>query len=45
MFAGGLGLFNVTSAACALASGTDWLIAARALRGTGAALVVPLARK
>jgi MFS family permease len=43
MFAAGIGLFAVASAACALASGAGWLIAARALQGVGAALVVPLA--
>jgi EmrB/QacA subfamily drug resistance transporter len=43
MFAAGIGLFAVASAACALASGAGWLIAARALQGAGAALVVPLA--
>src|SRR6266542_1589490 len=39
----GLGLFTAASAACALAPSVGWLIAARALQGAGAALVVPLA--
>jgi MFS family permease len=43
MFAIGLGLFVVASAACALASSVSWLIAARAVQGAGAALVMPLA--
>ncbi|MFI0373753.1 MFS transporter [Actinomadura sp. 1N219] len=43
MFAAGLGLFTVASAACALAPGIGWLIAARAVQGGGAALVMPLA--
>jgi MFS family permease len=43
MFACGIGLFAGASAACALASTVGWLIAARALQGAGAALVVPLA--
>src|SRR3954452_4506193 len=42
LFAAGLGLFVVASAACALAPGTGWLIAARALQGVGAAFVMPL---
>ena len=40
MFAAGLAL---ASAACALAGGAGWLVAARALQGAGAALIVPLA--
>src|SRR6476660_54181 len=42
MFAAGLGLFSLASAACALAPGVGWLIAARAVQGAGAALVMPL---
>jgi EmrB/QacA subfamily drug resistance transporter len=43
MFVAGLVLFAAASAACALAGSVDWLIAARALQGAGAALVMPLA--
>jgi EmrB/QacA subfamily drug resistance transporter len=43
MFAFGIWLFAGASAACALASSVGWLIAARAVQGAGAALVVPLA--
>lgn len=43
MFSAGLVLFVAASAACALSRGTAWLIAARALQGVGAALVMPLA--
>ncbi|MFC0038732.1 MFS transporter [Actinomadura rayongensis] len=43
MFAAGLGLFTAASAACALAPDVGWLIAARAVQGSGAALVMPLA--
>jgi EmrB/QacA subfamily drug resistance transporter len=43
VFATGLGLFTAASAACALAPGIGWLIAARAIQGAGAALVMPLA--
>ncbi len=42
-FAIGLGLFTVASVLCALAPGIGWLIAARAVQGCGAALVMPLA--
>lgn len=43
MFAYGIGLFAGASVACALARNVGWLIAARALQGADAALVVPLA--
>lgn len=43
MFIAGLLLFVVASAACALAQSVGWLIAARAVQGCGAALVMPLA--
>ncbi|MGC4985803.1 DHA2 family efflux MFS transporter permease subunit [Streptomyces sp. DT193] len=43
MFAAGLGLFSVASAACALAPSVQWLITARAVQGVGAAVVMPLA--
>jgi EmrB/QacA subfamily drug resistance transporter len=42
MFALGLTLFTAASAAAALATTTDALIAARALQGFGAAIVLPL---
>ena len=41
-FASGLFVFTMASAACALAPGVSWLIAARAVQGVGAALVMPL---
>src|SRR3954452_2409283 len=41
-YAIGLGLFAVASAACALAPDVGTLIAARAVQGAGAALVMPL---
>ena len=41
-YAAGLGLFTAASAACALAPAIGWLIAARAVQGAGAALVMPL---
>jgi EmrB/QacA subfamily drug resistance transporter len=43
LFAAGLGLFAAASAACALAPDAGSLIAARALQGAGAALIMPLA--
>src|SRR6059036_3067959 len=42
LYALGLGLFAAASAACALAPDVGWLIAARAVQGAGAALLVPL---
>ncbi len=42
LYAAGLGLFTVASALCALAPGVGWLIAARAVQGVGAALLMPL---
>lgn len=43
MFAAGLGLFTLASAACGLAPGVGALVAARAVQGAGAALVMTLA--
>ncbi|MGG6898427.1 DHA2 family efflux MFS transporter permease subunit [Rhizobium sp. BR 315] len=43
MFAAGIALFVFASTACALAGNATALIAARALQGAGAALVMPLA--
>src|SRR5262249_41431563 len=43
VFAAGLGVFAAGSAACALAPGAGALIAARAVQGVGAAMVMPLA--
>ncbi|HEU4699548.1 MAG TPA: DHA2 family efflux MFS transporter permease subunit [Gemmatimonadales bacterium] len=41
VFAAGVALFAAASAACGLAPGIRWLIAARAVQGVGAALLVP----
>jgi EmrB/QacA subfamily drug resistance transporter len=43
MFVVGLIIFALSSAACALAPGIGWLIAARTAQGVGSALVMPLA--
>jgi EmrB/QacA subfamily drug resistance transporter len=42
LYAVGLGLFAAASAACALAPDVGWLIAARAVQGAGAALLLTL---
>jgi len=42
LYAAGLALFAAASAACALVPDAGWLIAASALQGVGAALVMPL---
>jgi EmrB/QacA subfamily drug resistance transporter len=42
LYAAGLGLFAGASAVCALAPDVGWLIAARAVQGAGAALLMPL---
>ena len=42
LYAAGLALFAVASAACALAPDIGWLIAGRAVQGAGAALIMPL---
>lgn len=42
VFAAGIGIFTLASAAAALAPGTEALIAARALQGMGAAAITPL---
>jgi EmrB/QacA subfamily drug resistance transporter len=41
LFVGGLGLFAAASAGCALSPSVDWLIAARAVQGVGAAVITP----
>ena len=43
VFAAGFGVFVAGSAACALAPGVGALIAARAVQGVGAAIIMPLA--
>ena len=43
VFATGLALFAIASAACALAPDAGWLIAARAIQGVGAAIITTLA--
>lgn len=43
MFVAGLSVFTAASAACALAPGSGWLIAARAVQGLGGAFVITLA--
>lgn len=42
MYLAGLALFALASAACALAPGAGWLVAARAVQGLGAALLMPI---
>ncbi|HEX5900784.1 MAG TPA: MFS transporter [Solirubrobacteraceae bacterium] len=42
LYAVGLGLFALSSAACALAPNVGWLIGARAVQGAGSALLMPL---
>jgi EmrB/QacA subfamily drug resistance transporter len=42
LYAVGLALFALSSAACALAPNVGWLIAGRAVQGAGAALIMPL---
>jgi EmrB/QacA subfamily drug resistance transporter len=41
VFATGVALFAIASIACGFAPGTAWLIAARAVQGIGAALLIP----
>src|SRR5262249_41995420 len=43
LFAVGLGVFSIASAACALSTDVGFLIAARAVQGAGAAFILPLA--
>ena len=42
LFVGGLAVFTLASAGAALAPSIGWLVAARAVQGAGAAVVVPL---
>ena len=44
MLAAGVGLFTAASAGCALAQNATTLVAARAVQGAGAALMLPLGR-
>jgi EmrB/QacA subfamily drug resistance transporter len=41
LFVSGIGVFTAASAACALAPGIGWLIAARAIQGAGSAMTMP----
>jgi EmrB/QacA subfamily drug resistance transporter len=43
LFVIGIGLFVAASVGCGVAPGVGWLIAARAVQGCGAALIMPLA--
>ncbi len=43
VFTTGLAVFTAASVACAFAPGIGWLVAARAVQGVGAALIMPLA--
>jgi EmrB/QacA subfamily drug resistance transporter len=43
MFVVGLLIFTAASAGCALATSVGWLIAARAIQGVGAAILMPMA--
>ncbi|MDT7804885.1 MAG: hypothetical protein QOI78_8318 [Actinomycetota bacterium] len=43
LFAIGLGMFGLASAACAEAPGIGWLIAERVVQGAGAAVIMPMA--
>ncbi|HEY9063987.1 MAG TPA: MFS transporter [Burkholderiaceae bacterium] len=42
VFSGGIALFTVASALCAMAPSLPWLVAARCLQGLGSAAVMPL---
>jgi EmrB/QacA subfamily drug resistance transporter len=42
LFITGLAIFTLSSAAAAMAPSIDWLVAARALQGVGAAILIPL---
>jgi len=41
LFIAGLAVFTLASAGCGLSSGTGWIIAARAVQGTGAGIFYP----